>query len=237
LVHGAVSDHTTFAPLVRELHNKTTTFAMDRRGRGASSDGASEYSIEREFEDVAAVVDAVAVRAGQSVALWGHSYGANCAMGGAALGDNIDHLVLYEPGLGTAYPPGSIEAVEKAVAAGDYEAALVALLVGIVKMSDEEVDFMRSSPLWSARLANVPTMPRELRVEDRWVYRPGQFDTITAPTLILAGSESPPIQDEATHRALSALPNARFRMLDGHGHIAHQTDPAMVAAVLLEFIS
>jgi alpha-beta hydrolase superfamily lysophospholipase len=55
------------------------TFAMDRRGFGASGDAAA-YSIELEFEDVAAVVDAVAARAGGPLALWGHSYCSNCAM-------------------------------------------------------------------------------------------------------------------------------------------------------------
>ena len=86
---------------------------MDRRGFGASGDGAG-YSIERDFDDVAAVVDAVAARTGGPVALWGHSYGANCAMGGAARTANVGHLVLYEPSLGLPYPPGSIERIEDA---------------------------------------------------------------------------------------------------------------------------
>ncbi|HET7846200.1 MAG TPA: alpha/beta hydrolase [Acidimicrobiia bacterium] len=237
LVHGALSDHTTFARLVAELRDRVTTFAMDRRGRGATGEVGGEYSIEREFEDVAAVVAGVAARTGEPVALWGYSYGANCAMGGAALTDEVHHLVVYEPGLGTPYQSGSIEDVEDAVAAGDRERAVVALLLGILEMSSEEVEFMRASPLWPTRLGNVGTVPRELRAEDGWVYRPGQFDAIDAPALVLAGSESPPIQEEATRRAVSAMPNARLRVLDGHGHIAHQTDPALVAGIILEFIS
>jgi hypothetical protein len=42
-------------------------------------------------------------------------------MGGAALTAGVHHLVLYEPGLGIAYPAGSIAAVEAALAAGDPE--------------------------------------------------------------------------------------------------------------------
>jgi pimeloyl-ACP methyl ester carboxylesterase len=106
LVHGSLIDHTTFDPLVDELRNGVTTFAMDRRGFGASGDAVG-YAIEREFEDVAAVVEAVAARTGGPVGLWGHSYGAGCAMGGAALTNNVHHLVLYEPGLGIPYPAGS----------------------------------------------------------------------------------------------------------------------------------
>lgn len=86
MVHGSIADHTTFDPFVEALRDGLTTFCMDRRGFGASGE-ASPYAIERDFEDVAAVVDAVAARTGGPVALWGHSYGANCAMGGAALTD------------------------------------------------------------------------------------------------------------------------------------------------------
>ena len=83
LVHGSIADHTTLAPLIDELRTDMTTYSMDRRGFGASADIAP-YSIERDFDDVAAVVDAVAAGAGGPVALFGHSYGASCAMGGAA---------------------------------------------------------------------------------------------------------------------------------------------------------
>ena len=193
-------------------------------------------SIEHEFEDVAAVADAVAARTGGPVALWGHSYGANCAMGAAARTKNAGHLILYEPGLGMTYPAGSIEAVEEAVARGDMEGAARTLLVGIVEMTDEEFDALRSSPVWPSRLATVPTVPRELRGEADWVYRQGQFEAVTASTLLLAGSESPPAQDGATRRAAAALPDARVRMLEGHGHLAHQSEPALVAAIVKEFI-
>ena len=81
LVHGSLTDHTTFAPFVAELRDGLTTFSMDRRGYGASGD-ADGYAIEREFEDVAAVVAAVAARTGRPVTLLGHSYGAGTAMAG-----------------------------------------------------------------------------------------------------------------------------------------------------------
>ncbi len=235
MAHGALSDHTTYGPLVAELRHGVTSFIMDRRGRPASGD-AEDYTIEREFEDVAAVVDAVSARTGGPVALWGHSYGADCAMGAATLTSNLRRLILYEPGLQAAYSAASIEAAEQAVTAGDREGALQAVLVGIVQLTEEEYEAARSSPVWPGRLALVPTLPRELRAEVGWVYQPGQFDGITAPTLILAGSESPPVQNEATQRAMAAIPNARIRVLDGHSHVAHQTDPALVASVIREFI-
>jgi pimeloyl-ACP methyl ester carboxylesterase len=233
LVHGSLADHSTFGPLVAELGDAMTTFAMDRRGFGASGDAAG-YAIGREFEDVAAVVDAVAARTGRPVALWGHSYGAGCAIG-AALTGGVHRLVLYEPGLGIAYPPGSIEEIEAAVAAGDLETALLAVLTGVVGMTREEIAALRSSPRWPVLLAGVPTVPRECRAEHGWVYRPGLVDGISAPTLLLAGSESPAMLREATDRAAAAIPGARTLVLDGHAHLAAHTDPAMVAAVIRRF--
>lgn len=234
LVHGAMSDHSTYDPLVRELRDHATTYAMDRRGHGASGD-APDYAIEREFEDIAAVVEAVAATTGEPVALWGFSYGADCAMGAATLTGNVHRLVLYEPGLGETYPPGSVEAVEAALARGDAEAAVVATLVQVVGLSEPEIDMLRASPVWPIRLAVAPTLPRELRAESGWVYRDGQFDAVTATVLVLAGSESPEAQQEATRHAATALPHARRRVLRGHAHLAHQTDPALVAEVVRRF--
>lgn len=235
LVHGSMCDHTRFEPLVAELRNDMTTFAMDRRGFGASTDPGG-YAIEREFEDVAAVADAVTQRTGGAVALWGHSYGAGCTMGAAALTSNIDHLILYEPGLGLAYPTGSIQAIEEALAAGDPETAIF-IAFGALELTDDERDEMRSSPLWPVRLASAPTLPRECRTEESWTYQPGQFDAVTAQTLMLAGSETPPDVTDLTHRAAAAIPNAEIRVLEGHGHFAFQDDPAIVAAAIRQFVA
>lgn len=128
------------------------------------------------------------------------------------------------------------QAIDTAVAAGDLEGALLTALRGIVELTEDEIDFVRSSPAWPARLAAVPVLPREVRAEVNQAYQPGQFDTVKAPTLLLAGAESPPAQQEATQRAAAAIPHARVRTLDGHSHIAHRVDPAMVAAIVCEFV-
>ena len=186
LVHGSLQDHTISAALVAELRAGLTAFALDRRGFGASGDGA-DYAIEREFEDVAAVVDAVAERVGGPVAVWGHSYGASVAMGAAALTGNVSHLVLYEPSLGLAYPEGWIDTLEKTLGEGDDEAAIVLVLRDVLEFTDDQIEAMRSGAEWARRVAVAPTVAREARAEDGWVYRPRQFSGITARTLLLSG--------------------------------------------------
>lgn len=236
MVHGSIADHTTFDPFVDVLRANFETYAMDRRGFGASEDTAG-YAIERDFEDVAAVVEAVTARTGRAVALFGHSYGANCAMGGAARTGSVHHLVLYEPSLGLRYQPGVIDRIESALAAGDPEAAIEIVLVEILELTEDEVEAMRAIPLWHTRLAAAPTVPRECRVEDEWVYEPGQFDDIDAPTLLLTGSESPADLARATELAAAAIPDARIQVLEGHAHLAHKSDPRMMARLIREFTS
>lgn len=234
LVHGSMADHTTLDPFVVVLGERMTTYAMDRRGFGGSEDGP-EYSIERDFDDVVTVVEAVAARHGGPVTLFGHSYGANAAVGGAARSEHIARLVLYEPSFGLQYPPNSISSMETALAAGDPDAAIAIVLTDILGMAAEEIDEFRANPLWPTRLAVAGTIPRECRAEEGWVLRPGQFDAVSAPTLMLTGSDSPPAIIDITERLANLLPDAKIVVLDGHGHFAHKEDPAMVTNLITRF--
>ena len=235
LVHGSLRDHTIFDPLIAHLQSTMTTYAIDRRGFGASGD-CDGYTFEQEFEDVAAVVEAIAARAG-AVALWGHSYGAGCVMGAATLTDKVSRLILYEPGLGIAYPPGWLEAHEEALAAGDAERVIRAVLIDILEMSEEEVERRRSTPQWPAYLNAAATVLREARTEHTWVYQPGALDRVRAPTLVLVGTETSPALMRSTLRAVAAIPGARAHVLGGHGHLAHMTHPGLIASIITQFVS
>jgi pimeloyl-ACP methyl ester carboxylesterase len=101
LVHGGTADHTRWAPILPALEEHFTVYAMDRRGRGSSGD-TEPYTIQREFEDIGALVDAVA--GDGKVDVLAHSFGASCAFEAALLTKEIRKLVLYEPA-----PPGLTE--------------------------------------------------------------------------------------------------------------------------------
>jgi pimeloyl-ACP methyl ester carboxylesterase len=68
------------------------------------------------------------------------------------------------------------------------------------------------------------------------VFELGRFDRVTAPTLFLGGCESVPEVARAAQAAAAAIPNAQIRLLHGHGHFAHKTDPAMVCVIVKDFI-
>ena len=88
LIHGAAADHNRWAPVLPALEERFTVLAVDRRGRGQSGD-ATDYALEREYEDVVAVVES----AGEGVSVLGHSYGGICALEAALLTDGIRNLV------------------------------------------------------------------------------------------------------------------------------------------------
>ena len=54
LVHGTTADHRRWAAVAPRLEQHFTVYAMDRRGRGGSTD-SPDYHILREADDVAAV--------------------------------------------------------------------------------------------------------------------------------------------------------------------------------------
>lgn len=53
LVHGGTADYTRWRPVLPQLDQMFTVYAVHRRGRGRSID-TGEYNIQREFEDIAA---------------------------------------------------------------------------------------------------------------------------------------------------------------------------------------
>ena len=235
LVHGSMCDHTTFDALIAELRSDFTVHAIDRRGFGASED-SGRYAAEREFADVASVVDRVAGDSGRPVTLFGHSWGASCAMGAAVRSPNVARLVLYEPSFGLKYPPGFIGRVETQVAAGDAAGAMISVLVDLVGMTAAQVDELKSSPSWPDRLATAPTIAREARIEDGWDLQRDRFDAISAPTLFITGSESPPDLAAITGKLASQVPGARVQTLSGHGHFAYKTDASLVAGAIRDFV-
>ena len=89
------------------------------------------------------------------------------------------------------------------------------MLRDVLEFTDDQIEAMRSGAEWARRVAVAPTVAREARAEDGWVYRPHQFSGITARTLLLSGSESTPAIKQATDAAAAAIVGARIHVLDG----------------------
>ncbi|MFD1512859.1 alpha/beta fold hydrolase [Halomarina rubra] len=238
LVHGSAGDHTRWELFgVRErLAEEHTVYAVDRRGRGESGD-APEYAIEREFEDVAAVVDAI----DEPAAVLGHSYGATCAMEAALRTDAVDRLVLYEPDLvvddllDDLESRGVLADLKTRLDAGDDEGALVRFLADVAELDPAEVDALRAAPNWPDRVAAAHTLYRETVAPREYTFDPTRFESLTTPTLLLTGSESPAYLRASTDLARDSLPNCRVVVFEGHGHVAMNTAPERFVEAVLTF--
>ena len=161
-VHGTAADHTAWDLVTPRLARQFTVYAMDRRGRGASGD-APDYSLEREIADIAAVVEEI----GQPVHLYGHSFGGTCAIEAALRTPHLASLILYEGG---PKPPGLrfipdelISHLETLIAQNQREEALSLFMLQGAGVNAQELDVLRRTPAWAARVAAVHTIPRELR--------------------------------------------------------------------------
>jgi pimeloyl-ACP methyl ester carboxylesterase len=243
LVHGATADHTTWRSVGPMLERRFRFHALDRRGRGASGDRPA-YSIEREYEDLAAVADAVADDAGAPVGIVGHSYGGRCALGAALLTSNIARLVVYEgapspPGAGgdgntgAGYRPSGVERrIAELVEAGDRDAALETFMREIVRMPPADLAAFRADPIWPVRAAAVGTTLRELEGEASPAASLEALAGVAQPVLQLLGGESAAPFREATDAFDALLRDGRVVVIAGARHAAHHTHvDAFVAAV------
>jgi len=225
-VHGTATsgaDWTFVAPLLRE---RFTVVAMDRRGRGESGD-APEYAMEREAEDVLAVLDAVGADR-----LVGHSYGALCSMLAVQRTDRLRRLVLYEPPIGVR-DEDFIRGAEEVVARGDLDAALESFLRG-AGAPPEQLDAIRTSPAWPVLLDAAPAIPRELRAARGWQHPVGPIDV---PVLFLVGGETQsPVYLDGLDSVQAAFPGARRELIADQRHIAHVFAVEAFADLLLDFL-
>ena len=237
LVHGATADHTTtWRFVLPELERHFTVHTMDRRGRGGSGE-TLPYDLQREAEDIAAVVDSI----GEPVDVLGHSYGGLCAIEAALLTASLRRLILYEgvPLRGSdLYPPGLIERLEGMLEAGDVEEMLVTAYRELVEMPLEEIELLRSQrDAWAVRMGNVSRLPREMRGEEGYTFAPERFRSRRTPTLLMVGGDSPHRELRNAEGVAAALLDARVVVLPGQQHVAMHSAPELFVREVVRFLN
>lgn len=239
VVHGTTADHTRWGPLLPHLEPHVTVHAIDRRGRGASGDGAT-YRARREFEDVAVVVEEVADRHGETVDVYGHSYGAFCTLGAATLTGAMRRLVLYEPPLGptaAVLTADTRDRLAQLLRDGDRAGVVETFFRVVVGMPAEEITALQRQPSWPARVRAAHTILRE---EDPSVFDdldPDDLRSVRSPTLLLTGSDSPAFLRSSIAIAADRLPDARVVVLERQQHVADVLAPAVFADHVLGFLA
>jgi pimeloyl-ACP methyl ester carboxylesterase len=232
IVHGGTGDRSRWKPLLPLFASQFAVCAMDRRGHGESEAG-SNYSLTKEYEDVAAVVNS---RSGP-VTVLGHSIGGVCALEAAFLTKKISKLVLYEPPLQDLDHTAIANRMEKMIQAGDREQALVTFLREIVMVSPDGIAAMKSQAVWPNRVASIDIQIREIRAMSKYRFDAKRAKTLKTPTLLLAGSKTAsPQLKQAINSLMDTLPKRTLVVFEGEEHNAMDRIPEQFAETVMNFL-
>jgi pimeloyl-ACP methyl ester carboxylesterase len=233
LISGGSVDRSSNASLANLLASQFTVFNYDRRGRGPSGD-TPPYAVEREIEDIAAVVGA----AGGSAGLYGSSSGAALALDAAAADPGITRLAMWEPPFimdENARPPANTAQIyTDLVAQGRRGDAAQFFMEKVVGMPPEFVAGARSQPWWPAQEALAHTLAYDATIMGDYSLPTKRAASVTIPTLVVDGGASFGFMGPTAEALAAALPNGQRRTIEG---ATHDVEPAKLAPVLAEFFA
>jgi pimeloyl-ACP methyl ester carboxylesterase len=236
LIHGGTADHTRWNPVLPELERYFTVYAVDRRGRGESVE-PGEYFIEREFGDIATLVDAI----GDSVHLLGHSLGALISLEASLLTGNVRKLILYEPpppGRKGTIKPETAERMARLLEDGDRHGVVSTFMLEVALIPPSELEILQSLPAWQGRVNAAHTILREIsQLEGLDQFDPGRFTEMKVPTLLLLGGDSPSEYREFIHLLDKTLPESKIAVMPGQQHVAMNTAPGLFVSEALKFLT
>jgi alpha-beta hydrolase superfamily lysophospholipase len=242
LVSGGLDDGTENVPLATELARRFTVLNYARRGRGASGD-TPPYALEREFEDLAALLETL----DEPRCLYGTSSGGALALEAASAGlTGVAAIAVYEVPYNMApeWPEqwrAYVDALQDAYAASAPGTALE-LYLRLTGASENEIAAARSSPLWDGAVALEHTLAYDAACLRSGQPDPARLAKVTQPTLVLtgAGADTPGAAawvkalDDAADAIVAALPHGRRGVLAGETHVPQA---AVLAATLAEFFT
>ena len=222
-------------PIAAALAEHFTVYTYDRRGRGDSGDTAP-YDVQREVDDLAAVITA----AGGRAFVFGVSSGAALALEAASRGVAMHRLALYEAPFivddsRPALPDDFVPQMKTALASGRRGDA-VKMFMKLVGVPGIFVLLMRLMPAWPKLTAIAHTLPYDLAIVgpfQRGVALPAtRWSGATIPTLVMDGGKSPVWMRNGVKAMAEAIPSARYRTLEGQ---THMVKPGVLVPVLKEF--
>lgn len=253
LVSGAmgVRKHTQVTDLVSQLQSHFNVVNYDRRGRGDSGN-TLPYAIEREVEDIEALIDEV----GGSAFLYGLSSGAVLALDAAhSLGQKVQKAALYEPPFivddnRAPVPDDYVEQLDKAIEAGRPGDAVEIFMTKALLMPQEVVAQMKAPqtddggeaatkpPQWLGMEKVAHTLAYDGRIMGGTMsgkpLPPQRWANVSAPVLIVVGGKSEGFFHNGAQALAEQLADGRVRVLEGQDHAV---SPAALAPVLLDFFA
>jgi pimeloyl-ACP methyl ester carboxylesterase len=238
MVHGVAIDHSCFDRARPLLSRHFTLYLMDRRGRGISGDSET-WSLEHEFDDVLAVIDAIP----GPVNVFGHSLGGLCVLEAVARSDNVRRLFLYDPAIPRGpRPPGLIHIADKLDeilrATGDREKMIETHLLEWTKISPETLARQKADTArWARRLGWAHTIPREYKGTRSFTVDMSRYAAIAVPTRVMIGEKSHDGLQTSAKMVLETIPESDLIVFSGAGHYGFTTAPGDFATQLVSFFA
>ena len=233
LVSGASVDRWSNAAIASQLAPSFTVFNYDRRGRGDSGD-TLPYAVEREVEDIEAVLEA----AGGSAHIYGSSSGAALALEAATRLSGITRVVMWEPPFvpnpGGESAPDHVAEYERLLAQGRRSEMAEYFMAKVVGMPPEFVAQAKSQPWWAGQVKIAHTLAYDARIMADESLPTERAKAVTVPVLVLTGGKSFPFMHETAKALATVLPNGRHQMLEGQ---EHNVAPEVIGPVVAEFLS
>lgn len=219
--------------LTPSLSDRFSVVGYDRRGRGESGD-TQPYDVQREVEDLIAVLDAV----GPDAYVFAASSGAALALEAARQGVPMKKLAVYEAPfiIDDTHAPNSLdlpEQIERLVA-DDRRGAAVKLFMKVVGVPAPMLVVMPLFPMWKGLKAIAHTLAYDFRIvlpfEQGQPLPVGHYGTVTPETIVIAGGKSPAYMQNAQGAIAAQLPAGRLVTLKGQTHMinAKATSPVLI---------
>jgi pimeloyl-ACP methyl ester carboxylesterase len=216
-----------------------TVVNFDRRGRGESTE-AGPFAVEREVEDIAALIEAE----GGSAALFGFSSGGALGLRAAGAGIGVSRIAVYETPFmvdrNDKRPPADYGArMAGLIAANDRNAAVKLFMRGAMGMPVPVVAIMRLMPMWKDMAANAHTLPYDWAALGEHnmqgnPLQPDEWASVTVPALVVHGAKTSSNVRKGSQALAGVLPRAELRVLGGVGH---NVKANTITPVLREFLT
>lgn len=242
ILHGAFRASQHYLRLASNLSDVFTVYIMDRRGRNESGPKGSEYSVQKECEDVIALLQKHDI-----TYLFGHSYGGLISLN-TALQHPLKKLAVYEPptSANAFHPATWFPRFEQELKQQDYISASVTFLKGlqmggvIGKMPKPVLKIlfraMARGPEWEENIPLLLTVPDEIRAVMNFDSSIEKYKQISAPTMIMTGTKSPEYLLTNARELESILPNTQSVSLAGLDHNApDERAPEKIGQLLKDF--
>ncbi|MEV0232740.1 alpha/beta hydrolase [Nonomuraea sp. NPDC050786] len=256
LLHGTMQAGRSNIELAQALARDFTCYVPDRRGRGDSGPYGPDYGLERETEDLDALLEAT----GAPYAV-GVSSGAIITLHTALVRPGLRKAVLFEPplDLGGTYPTDWLPRFDSELAAGRLPAALVTAMRA-ARLGPPFLSLMPRALLeaLTARMLThqeqaaaggeptfrelAPTLRYDAQVVAETACRLDTYRSVKAEMLLLGGTRSPAHLRSALSALERVLPHVRRVALKGLDHsatcnTAHRGHPERVATAIRAFLA